>query len=83
MLANFGGEGSLNQPLNMPETHVEWNDCHTDVLCCLLVNIRQLQPGMVLLLPGLQGLLSGVGRVLAFLVGQKFIKQLVLQGVSL
>ena len=38
---------------------------------------------MVLLLPGLQGLLGSVGRVLVFLVGEKFIKELVLQGVCL
>ena len=74
MLANYRPEGKLNQPLNMPETHVEWNDRHPDVFRGLLVNIRQLQPGMILLLPGLQGLLSCIGRVLVFLVGQKFIK---------
>ena len=67
----------------MPETHVEWNDCHADVLRGLLVNVRQLQPGMILLLPGLQCFLSRIGRVLVFLVGEKFIKQLVLEGVRL
>ena len=64
----------MNQPLNMPETHVERNDCHSDVLRRFLVDVGELQPGMVLLLPGLQGLLGGVGRVLVLLVGKKFIK---------
>ena len=67
----------------MPETHVERNDCHPDVLRRLLVDVGQLQPGMILLLPGLQSLLGGVGRVLVFLIGKKFIKQLVLEGVAL
>ena len=67
----------------MPETHVERNDCHSDVLRRLLVDVGQLQPGMVFLLPGLQSLLGCVGRVLVFLVGEKFIKQLVLEGVRL
>ena len=63
MLTNYRGEGRINQPLNMPETHVEWNDCHPDVLRGLLVNVRQLQPGMILLLPGPQCVLARERRI--------------------
>ena len=61
-------------PLNMPEAHVEWDHRYSDVLRRLLVDVGQLQPRMVLLLPSFERLLGRVGRILVLLVGEKFIK---------
>lgn len=47
--------------LTHPHAHVEGDHSDTDVLRGLPVDIRQLQPGVVLLLPGLQGV-SGCER---------------------
>lgn len=44
-----------------PHAHVEGDDGDSDVLCCLSVDVRELQPGVVLLLPCLQGI-SGCER---------------------
>lgn len=38
-----------------PHAHVEGDDGDSDVLGGLPVDVRELQPGVVLLLPGLQG----------------------------
>lgn len=38
--------------LGLPHAHVEGDDGDTDVLSCFTVDIGELQPGMILLLPG-------------------------------
>ena len=35
-----------------PHAHVEGDDCDTNVLSCFPVDIREFQPGVILLLPG-------------------------------
>lgn len=45
-----------------PHAHVEGDDGDPDVLRCLSVDVRELQPGVVLLLPCLQGVSGGEGR---------------------
>ncbi len=37
--------------LILPVAHVEGDDCDSDILRCLLVDVGQLQPRVVLLLP--------------------------------
>ena len=64
--------------LVVPVPHVEGDDGDPDVLGGLLVHVRELEPGVVLLLPGLEGALPGEGRLGALTVRQELIKQLVL-----
>lgn len=53
-MVRFNGSEGNNGSQPYPHAHVEGDDGDTDIFSCFSVHIRQLQPGMILLLPRTQ-----------------------------